>query len=397
MQSSLHLNIYALYLIKLAKWFMLIMPVAVLFYADNNLNELDIYLLQALYSLSVAVMEIPSGYMADIIGRKKSLVMGSILGTAGFALYALSQSFSGFLVAEITLGLGGSFISGSDSALLYDTLAAEGEEQHYLRYEGRITAMGNFAETIAAVGGGLIAAFLSYRGVYLAQTFIAAIAIPASLSLMEPPRERLGTKPGIRQILDIGHHGLVRNKQLSSAIIFSSVIGAATLCMAWTAQVYFVHKGLDERAITPLWVLLNLLVAVTAAYTVKIKDRFGTRWLYLLLILMIPMGYILLGALPLVPAILALFVFYGVRGYATPLLKDLINQNCPSHIRATILSIRSLIIRVGFSVVGPLIGLFSAQYSLLTALVAAGGVFACLVVSAGWYLKNQVPELFSRH
>src|SRR5210317_775949 len=108
-------NIYNLYLIKLSKWLMLIMPIVALFYNENGLDELDIYLLQAIYSLSVVIMEIPSGYMADIVGRKKTLVLGGVLGTLGFVIYSISSSFLGFLIAEVTLGIGGSFISGADS------------------------------------------------------------------------------------------------------------------------------------------------------------------------------------------------------------------------------------------------------------------------------------------
>ncbi len=78
MQQSYHHNIYYLYIIKLSKWLMLIMPIVALFYNDNGLTDFDIFLLQAIYSISVAFLEIPSGYMADIVGRKKSLIFGSI-------------------------------------------------------------------------------------------------------------------------------------------------------------------------------------------------------------------------------------------------------------------------------------------------------------------------------
>ena len=78
MFRSVSTNIYYLYLIKLSKWLMLIMPIVALFYNDNGLDSFDIYLLQGVYSLSVALFEVPSGYMADVIGRKKSLVIGSL-------------------------------------------------------------------------------------------------------------------------------------------------------------------------------------------------------------------------------------------------------------------------------------------------------------------------------
>ncbi len=396
MRPSVHANIYYLYLIKLSKWLMLIMPIVALFYNDNGLDEFDIYLLQAIYSLSVACMEIPSGYMADVIGRKKSLIMGSILGTLGFALYSISSSFGHFLIAEIILGLGGSFISGSDSALLYDSLADMGEEQKYLQYEGRITSLGNFAETLAAIGGGLIAGILSYRAVYVSQALIAAIAIPASLMLVEPQREKLIHRPGIKQILSICHHSLFVNIKLSATILISSIIGTSTLCMAWTSQVYFVNNGLDEVAITPIWVALNLTVALVSAYVYRINTLLGTRLGIIFITFTIPAGYILLGAMPLSLGICTLLLFYAARGYATPILNDLTNTYCTSDVRATVLSIRSLIIRTGFSIIGPLIGYGARHANLSISLIIAGCILLGLSVLALIFLRINVPEAMEK-
>jgi MFS family permease len=368
-------NIYSLYLIKLSKWLMLIMPVVALFYADNGLNDYDIFLLQAIYSLSVALLEIPSGYMADIIGRKKSLLLGSILGTAGFVIYSLSSSFYGFLCAEIVLGFGGSFISGSDSALLYDSLQAMKKEQRYLQYEGRITSLGNFAETFAAICGGLVAAALSYRAVYVTQAVIAAIAIPAAFMILEPPRKKL-ERPGISQIFEICRYALWQNKGLSSILLFSSVIGTATLCMAWTSQVYFVRNGLTEISITPLWVVLNLTVAVISAYAATVVKQLGSRTALFIIVMCIPGGFVALGFVSLPVGIVVLLLFYGVRGYATPYLRDELNQRCVSETRATVLSIRSMVIRVSFSAVGPVMGFVSNTYTLSVALILAGIIFS---------------------
>ena len=386
MQRTLQTNIYCLYLIKLSKWFMLIMPIVALYYHDNGLTAADIYILQAVYSVSVAVLEIPSGYMADIIGRRKSLIAGAFLGTLGFLIYSISDGFSGFLIAEIILGLGGSFISGSDSAMLYDSLAGMRKQRQYLQLEGRITSLGNFAETIAAIGGGLIAAMLSYRSVYMVQTLVAAMAIPAALLLVEPAREKLKSTPGLRHILEVCHESLLVNKKLSSTLLLSSLIGTCTLCMAWTAQVYFVHKGLTEVHITPLWVGLNLIVALVSAYASAVIVKMGRSAAIFSIILFIPASYILLGILPLIPAIGMLIVFYGIRGYATPLLKDMANFYCHSATRATVLSIRNMIIRFGFAVLGPCIGALVAGFSLEYALIISGSILSVLAGCAAGYL-----------
>ncbi len=392
MPRSLSTNIYCLYLIKLAKWLMLIMPIVALFYSANGLDHFDIYLLQAVYSLSVALLEIPSGYMADVIGRKKSLVVGSVLGTLGYGIYAISSGFYGFLAAEMVLGLGGSFISGSDSAMLYETLAAMDKKHRYFRLEGRITSLGHFAETIAALCGGFIAVSLSYRAVYVSQTLVAALAIPAALYLLEPPRTSLIHRPGLGHIIAVCKESLLGNKKLSSTLLLSSLIGTCTLCMAWTSQVYFVSMGLDEKSITPLWILLNLTVALVAAMADKVVATIGRRVALSIMILVIPGAYILLGVMALLPALLVLFAFYAVRGYATPLLKDLVNTYCPSETRATVLSIRSLLIRGSFALLGPFIGSLSAGYSLAIALQVSGVILVILALLAGLFLFLAVGK-----
>lgn len=379
MVRSLHSNISKLYIIKLAKWFMLIMPIVALFYSSNNLDSFDIYLLQAVYSVSVAVLEIPSGYMADVVGRKKSLIIGSILGTVGFLIYSFTYDFWGFMAAEIILGLGGSFVSGSDSALLYDSLLAIKKRSKYLKIEGRISSVGNFAETSAALLGGFLAAVLSYRSVYFTQVIIAATAIPAAFLLIEPPRVKALGKASFNQIVEISKVSLFQNKKLSSSILLSSIIGTSTLCMAWTAQVYFVEFGLNEKQITPLWIGLNLLVALSAFWVEGLIKKLGFKNALFSILVFIPLGFLWLSILPFTYAVATLFVFYAVRGYATPVLKDLINNNCESNVRATVLSIRSLIIRLSFSGLGPFIGHMTGHFTIQTALLFA---FILIAVSA---------------
>lgn len=386
MTRTFSTNIYCLYLIKLSKWLMLIMPIVALFYTDNGLDDFDIYVLQAVYSLSVAVLEIPSGYMADVIGRKQTLVIGSLLGTLGYGIYSFSSGFYGFLCAEMILGLGGSFISGSDSAMLYESLAVMKKKELYFRLEGRVTSLGHFAETIAALCGGFIAVSLSYRAVYISQTAIAALAIPAAMYLLEPPRDRHISQPGWGHILTVCKESLVHNKRLSSTLLFSSLIGTCTLCMAWTSQVYFVNMGLTEKTITPLWILLNLTVAVVAAFASNVVGKIGRPLAILIIMIVIPGGFILLGVFSLMPALMVLFVFYAIRGYATPLLKDLVNHYCASETRATVLSLRSMIIRLSFALLGPFIGSLSAGYNLSFALKLSGTILLTISLVTGFFL-----------
>ena len=381
-------NIYKLYIIKFAKWFMLYMPIIGLFYADNGLTDIDLFTIQAAFSLTSALFEIPSGYFADVVGRKKTLIIGSFMGAIGFIIYSFGNDFWAFLIAEIIMGIGQSFISGTDSAMLYDSLKHSQQKEKYLKYEGRLTSLGGFAETIAALLGGTIAGIFNLQAVFVVQIFIASLAIPAAIMLREPARTKL-QHTSLKQIADISWFALFKHKALSRTTLLSSVIGIATLTMAWTMQSFFVHQHFSESITTTIWVILNVTVATISLFASQIISKFGIKNLVLSMILIIPLGFIALGSFPLWIVFAILFVFHIVRGYATPILKDLIQAHCDSTIRATVMSVRGMVIRIGFSIVGPSIGYFSGRYSFDFAVIAAGSLFF-ITSTVGYIMYRKI-------
>lgn len=374
MNPKYNRNIYWLYVIKCAKWFMLVMPVIVLFFQENGLSMHEIFLLKAIYSVAIIALEIPSGYFADVWGRKITLIIGTILGTAGFGIYAFSYGFYGFLLAEILLGLGQSFISGSDSAMLYDSLKAAGRKDEYVKLEGRVTSIGNFAEAIAGIIGGFLAT-ISLRFPFYGQAFIAAMGIPAALSLIEPPSGIGQLKPGIKDIMGVIRNSLLHNKKLRAAILYSSLIGTSTLTMAWFIQLYFKEAELPLSLFGVIWTALNLTVGFVSIFSYRIEGLLGKKNTIILILVIICSCYILLGKFISIPAISILFIFYIIRGIATPVLKDYINRLTSSVNRATVLSIRSFIIRMLFAITGPFLGWYTDHYSLGSAFIIAGIVF----------------------
>ena len=381
-------NISKLYIIKFSKWFMLYMPIIGLYYSEHGLNASDLFVLQAAYSLSSGVFEIPSGYMADVVGRKKTIVLGSTMGAFGFFIYTIFPGFWFFLVAEIIMGIGQSFISGADSAMLYDSLKHSKSQDKYISHEGRMNSLGGFAETGAAMAGGAVAVVLSLHSVFLFQIIIAAIAIPAAIMLVEPKRSKLVMSRSFRQIFDISIYAMFKNKQLSSVIFMSSLVGLATLLMAWTIQAYFVELSMSEETVSFIWVLLNLTVAVVSLFAAWLLRKAGIKKLLVLIMIIVPLTYIIMGVAPFMFALPALFVFYIIRGYATPLLKDLVQENCDSDIRATILSVRGLIIRLGFGLLAPVIGFFSGVVSLQYTILGIGILFSVLLTAS--YIRYRL-------
>jgi len=395
MSPSLSSNIWKLSVLKIAKWFMLFMPYVIPFYQSNGLDMHDIMILQAVYSVSILVLEIPSGYLADVIGRKKTLILGAILGFMGLAGYSMSYTFWGFLIAEIVLGFGQSFISGADSALLYDTLLNMKKQKKYIRYEGQMVSIGNVSEALAGLAGAGLAT-ISLRMNYYVQTGIAFAAVPIAFLLVEPVVHQQLKVLKFRTILQIVNYSLIQNGKLRQNIIFSSIIGACTLIMAWFVQPYFQEVSLPLPLFGIFWTMLNLTVGIAAFTAYRFERRIGQKFTIIMIAVLIPSGYLLAGWFQSLWGISIIFFFYFIRGLATPVLKDYINRDTSSEIRATVLSVRNMIIRLTFILIGPAMGYLSDHKGLSTSLYSGGSVFLFLALFMALFITVIRKDLVSK-
>lgn len=371
---------------------MLTMPILMIFYAQMGFTTEQSFILKACYSISIVVFEIPSGYIADVWGRKASIVTGSILGCLGFVIYSIFSGFYMFMSAEIILGLGMSLISGADSAMLYDTLKDHRAENEFMKFEGRNFSVGNFAEAIAGLIGGTLA-YTSIRYPFIAQSVIAFTAIPASITLIEPSNNiSLKRKVGLGDIIRVVKESVVTNSALRWNLLFSSVMGSATLAMAWIYPIMMQQLGKNEIEIGTIHTLLNLMLGAVTLFSYKIEQKLKPKLTVWLSSIGITAGFVLAGLSDFWMLALTLTVFYFSRGIATPVLKDYVNRITTSDVRATVLSIRSMIIRAFFAVVGPLFGFISDHYGLREAFVATGIIFMTLTaLSITMFLKSIPP------
>lgn len=365
-------NILALYIIKLSKWFTLVMPIIVLFYEDHGLGLQDVFILKSVYSVAAVALEIPSGYLADVWGRRKCLILGCILFFFGYLCYSFTSTFAAFVIAEILLGTGQTLVNGADSALLYDTTVQYKKENLYLRYEGRITMIGNFAEALAGIFGGLLAAY-SLRYPFYAQAVIAFSGIPAAFALRELTVKSKVQSPA-NEIMRIIKYSLVTNKKLCYNIMYSGIIGAATLTMAWFVQPYLMYMKTPTSWFGVIWTVLNLTVGIAALYSDRVDNYFGPKKMGILILTFVAGGYVALAFNLTYVGLPILLVFYIIRGFATPILKGYINQMTFSEMRATVLSIRNFIIRLMFAAIAPFIGWLNDMYSLRIALLSSAAI-----------------------
>lgn len=379
-------NIWKLYVIKGLMWFMVAMPIIVLFFQETGLSLQEVMILQGSYSMMVALMEIPSGYLADLFGRKKTMILGTVFSFLGFALFSFSFGFWEFLAAELLLGIGNSFISGSDSALLYDSLLQTKQTDKYTKIEGKTYSIGNFSEAGAGILGGFLAE-MSLRYPWFVQAGIALLAIPFALSLVEPQiHQKSKLEKSFKAILQVVRYSLVENKLLKWFILFSAITGVATLSMAWFAQPFFKEVDVPLKWFGFLWAALNFSVGISSYHAYRLEQRFSKNTLLLFVGICIAGAFWFLGNSETQWGIFWIFFIYLVRGIATPVLRNYINEITASEIRATVLSVRSFIIRATFAVTAPFLGWMADHYTLSSSFWILGLFVGLISALCTWKL-----------
>ncbi|HWQ60019.1 MAG TPA: MFS transporter [Candidatus Fimivivens sp.] len=368
-------NIWKIAVIRTVRSFLLIIPVIVLFFRENGLSLREVFILQSLFSVSAVVLEVPTGYLSDRFGRKNSIITGYLLGVVGHGVYSFSHGFRGFLLAETLLGFGASFISGSDSALLYDSLGELSRLREHKRIEGRNTSLSLFSEGTAGILGGVLA-MVSLRLPLYVESIVMCAGIPIAFLLVEPQRERLNAVHTARhEMVRIIRYALHEHAELRWLILFSSVVGASTLTMVWFIQPYLAAAGLPLGYFGAVWAAFMFIGSFFSWHAHSVERSLGRTFSLVSLIAMPALAYLILGTSDALMAGFVIVLFYVTRGIHNPVLADYINQLVDSDIRATILSVKNLIGRSMFSIVGPFVGWASDAYSLQTALLLCGMIF----------------------
>jgi len=344
---------------------MALLPMAIitLFWKDQiGLSLTEILLLQAIFSLATLVMEFPSGYISDRIGYRFALNLACLLGITGWATYTLAGSFTGVLIAELQLGASYAFISGADSALLYETLRYDGREEHYAKYDGRMTAWAQAGEAIGAIGAGVLYGWFPLLPFVLqVGVWVAALAICRNLKdIPAPPRETLSH---LQEAADIARKAFSQ-PGIRYAILLAALLGLASFYPVWLIQPYMQTLNVPLSWFGPIWAVANLCVSFGSIISHRVQFHLGVRGTPLLLLALVATGYAGLAFSQVIWGFAFYFLLTIMRGIQGPFLRLALQKQSDRHERASILSLKSLVFRLGFVITGPLVGVLADRSGL---------------------------------
>lgn len=372
-KNKLHRNITVIYGLAFFHCFMVIVPVIVPFFMSKGLSLAEIFYLQAVFATTIVLLEAPSGYFADIFGRRFALIISSVF--LGFAYFLLNfaNDMASLMVFEITAGVAMSLISGADIALLYDTQKALQEDTHSESAKG-IAQLGfikSLAEVLGALVGGVLALW-SFDLMVLIQSAVAWVCLLLALLVVEPPYKKAGAAESRLQITEILKHLLVRDPVLRRVVLAIPLYSLATFHVAWLVQPYWESQGLSLAVFGILWCAQSLTVALANKFGFEIERRFGASTLLVLIGTLPILGHFGMAWFQGWTGIVIGLLLFVCRGLNQVILVNALNRRVPSEFRATANSFTSFLFRLAFITTGPLAGYVAQTQGLVTALNLLG-------------------------
>lgn len=365
-------NIRVLYAFSFCWLALVIIPVMVPFFATKGLSLSDVFILQSIFAFSVLVFEVPSGYLADVIGRRNALILGSFFHGLGFTLLCFADSFAGLVLFEVTVGLGMSLLSGSDLSLLYDSqLALRLSPSEKTRGIANLRFMKSSSEGMAS----LLAAVLilwSFDVVVIANAVIAWVPFLMSFQLVEAPYKKMERESLYQNFRRILMHLFYREPLLRLTTLAVTFYGLATFYVVWLIQPYWEEYGIPLALFGVLWAAKNFAVALASKFCAPLEEKFGAVPVLTVMAILPIVGYFGMAFDGGVMGLILAFSFYISRGFHQVILTDAFNSRVPSEFRATANSLTGFLFRLTFILTGPLVGYLYEWQGMSTTLAVLG-------------------------
>ena len=368
-------NIIITYILKVCFALIFAVSVITLFWKEHGLSLVDIFLLQAIFAISIVLFEIPTGYIGDQLGRKKTLILSCIIVAGGWFFYSLSTTFLLFVIAEIILGLGFSFHSGTDTSLIYESLTELKDPDSYTKIQGRQLGLGLSAEAISALIGGFLTVIFPIPLLMIFSSIAAGIGFFACFGITEPIRQSYKHPRGtIYGLYKIARYIFLRSKMVRFALPLMAVCGLSTMLGVWLYQPLWLEKSVPIWLFGILWAVRAIPASMASSFAHKIEKVIGKKNIIWLLPLPAIAGYILIAFLPGWCALMWIYLVPLTRGLNFPILSKYVHEETFSDKRATVLSVQSWLFRLAYFVFGPLVGWIGQAFGLSWAFIACAAI-----------------------
>lgn len=364
-------NIKKFYAFSFLGELMFIIPVIVIFWQENGLSLTQIMFLQSIFAIALVLFEVPTGVIADKIGRKQSIVFGAFILFISSIVYSLSYNFWEFAIAEIVWAIGLTCISGADSAFIYDSLKQNRKEKEYKKVWGKAKSFGYASAGIASVVGGLVAGYSLRLNWYLEAVFLLIMFFVA-LRFVEPKVYKKTNETSYFKHAFVSFEKLFKSRPLIILFIFSAMLATILKISLWFYQPYMQQSNIPLIYFGVIWASFHLFAIIGSNSAHRLEGYLGQKKSLWFIVIGVTLSMIFMSWWFALFGIVFIFLQQFIRGFSPPVILDYTNKLITSRERATLLSIKSLGGSLGFAILGPIFGYIADTYSLSTSLLVLG-------------------------
>lgn len=377
-----------LYLYSFLKDFSFFTAVIVPFFTDwGGLSQFQIQLIQTWFSLWVFILEVPTGAIADRLGRKHALALGSLVVSIAVLIYGTIPSFAIFLLAEFLFAIGYALTSGADQSLLYDTLVEEGRQKESKKIFGRLDAFHMAGIMVAAPFGSLIAAKFGINAPMLASSIPFFLASLIGWSLIEPKVPTSESQaPNYLSIVKNGLKTIKNHPIVRTLAIDSILVSAAAYYLIWLNQPLQLKVGVPVGMLGFTFSLMLAIEIVFSSNFERLEKIIGKGNKYLKnSALLTSLGFFLVALFPNLFTVAIFQILVAGFGYTrATYIVAIASKHIPSGTRSTTLSSINMLRRFALIIFNPIIG-FVADSHFQLALFIVG-----LLPLASFFVKEQI-------
>lgn len=361
--------------------------------AARGYSMLEIGLLESIFHVASMSFEIPSGAIADVFGRKKTMVASQMMNVLASIVMIFSHSFVSISIAMIFSAFSYNLASGSREALAYDSLKSAGDEEDYEKFAANDMVIYDFAMSFATLMAG-VTLLLGYQKAYAIDVIAGVSSILVAWTLLEAkvspeagdtqeakvspeardtqeakvsheasvsqetkvsPETKKSVVERFVEVAKESYQFLRENRRCRRMIIFNATIGALAVLVVFFAQALLPELGMQKVLLGPALFALNL-GSVAGAKAENYLPKMSYKKTGLLSVIGVS-----LAVLSILTNQCWLIIAGGFVGsFADSLIEvktDVeLNRQIPSEQRATLMSVNSFTYSVVMIILSPIFG-----------------------------------------
>jgi hypothetical protein len=372
----------------------LTVPFLVPYWQQHGLTVEGILWLQALFAVTAVVMEVPSGYLADLFGRKWALVTGCLFVALGAGLYLAPGSLLAFCFAEVFFAIGWSMLSGADVALLYDSLQKLDRTAEFSRIQARLHTLSTVSAAVFGVLGGLFW-FYSIWLSWLIVVLLLALGAYVSLNLKEVSTANPTASRGVStSAIKYGFSVFRHDRLLRVVFVVAAVLYAVGQVGFWLNQPNWLAADISPALFGVLFAALNFTAALSTPFVAQLGYRLSVAQKLLLPCVVLAGASFLAASGRTWSVLLVVALLQQVcRSSQAVWVPEILNHRVASEWRATMNSLLTLVGKLFYTTCLLLVGRIVSVHGLSYGYVSIG-LLAVLAVLAGtmWFARKRLRE-----